>query len=150
MKKYRVTLSKDEREYLVNLTSNGLLRAREMIRAMILLRADENQDGGAWTDDAISKALRVHSMTVTGLRKRYVERGMVGTLERAPTGHNPAKLDGTGEAHLIALTCSEPPAGHEHWTLQLLANQMVKLKYVDAISSETVRQVLKKTNSSHG
>lgn len=150
MKKYQVKLTEDEREYLDNLTSAGAVRAREMKRAMILLKADENQDGGAWTDEAISEAVDVHVMTVVDLRKRFVERGMAGVLKRAPAGHRPAKLDGTGEAHLIALTCSEPPAGHDHWTLQLLANRMVKLAYVDAISYETVRQVLKKTNSSLG
>ena len=150
MKKYRVKLNKDEREYLVSLTSAGALRAREMKRAMILLKADENQSDGAWTDEAISEAVDVHFMTVVGVRKRYVERGMAGVLKRAPAGHRPSALDGTGEAHLIALTCSEPPTGHDHWTLRLLAGQMVKLEYVDAISPETVRQVLKKTTSSLG
>ena len=150
MKKYQVKLTEDEREYLDNLTSAGAVRAREMKRAMILLKADENQEGGAWTDEAISEAVDVHVMTVFGLRKRFVERGVTGVVKRVSAGHRPAKLDGIGEAHLIALTCSEPPAGHDHWTLQLLANRMVKLAYVDAISYETVRQVLKKTNSSLG
>jgi transposase len=150
MKKYQVKLTEEEREHLNNLTSAGAMRAREMKRAMILLKADENQEGGAWTDEAISEAVDVHFMTVVGVRKRYVERGMDGVLKRAPAGHHPSALDGTGEAHLIALTCSEPPTGHDHWTLRLLAVQMVKLEYVNAISPETVRQVLKKTNSSLG
>ena len=150
MRKYKVELTKEERERLTVLTSSGKLMVREMKRAMILLKADESQEGRVWTDEAIAAAVDVHAMTVVNVRKRYVERGLEGALKRAPTGHRAAALDGVGEAHLIALTCSVPPSGHDHWTLQLLANEMVKLKYTEAISYETVRQVLKKTNLSLG
>lgn len=150
MKKYRVRLSPEERDRLTALTSAGTLPTREVKRAMILLKADESAGGPAWSDAAISQALDVHVMTVVGVRQRYVERGLEGALKRAPTGHRAAVLDGTGEAHLIALTCSEPPAGQTHWTLRLLAERLVELAYVDAISHETVRQVLKKTHSSRG
>ncbi len=150
MKKYKVVLTKDEREHLTALTSAGRLMVREMKRAMILLKADESQDSPAWTDEAIATAVDVHVMTVVNVRKRYVERGLEGALKRAPTGHRAAALDGAGEAHLIALTCSAPPAGHDHWTLRLLAEQMVKLEHAEAISYETVRTVLKKTNLSLG
>lgn len=150
MKKYRVMLSPEERDRLTALTSAGTLPARELKRALILLKADESAAGPAWSDVAISQALEVHVMTVGGVRQRYAARGLAGALTRAPAGHRAAVLDGAGEAHLIALTCSEPPAGQTHWTLRLLAERLVKLEYVDSISHETVRQVLKKTNSSRG
>jgi len=150
MKKYRVILSEEEREQLTSLTSTGKLKARELKRAMVLLKADESQDHRGWTDEAIAIALDVHVMTVFFIRKRYVEHGLARVLKRAPTGHRAAALDGVGEAHLIALTCSEPPTGHERWTLRLLANRMAELKYVDAISYEAVRKTLKKTNLSLG
>ena len=150
MKKYKVVLTQDEREHLMSLTTSGRLLVREMKRAMILLKADESKDGPAWNDKAIASAVDVHVMTVLGVRKRHVERGLEGALRRAPAGHRAAALDGVGEAHLIALTCSAPPAGHDHWTLRLLADQMVKLEHAEAISYETVRTVLKKTNLSLG
>jgi transposase len=150
MKKYKVVLTQDEREHLMSLTTSGRLLVREMKRAMILLKADESKDGPAWNDETIATAVDVHPMTVQGIRKRYVGRGLEGALKRAPAGHRAAALDGVGEAHLIALTCSAPPAGHDHWTLRLLADQMVKLEHAEAISYETVRTVLKKTNLSLG
>jgi len=150
MKKYIVLLNEAERTRLTALTASGILRAREMKRAMILLKADESEGGPAWSDEAIGVALDVHVMTVHDVRRRYSERGLEGALKRAPAGHRAAVLDGQSEAHLIALVCSEPPAGHEHWTLRLLADRMVKLEHVSTISHETVRQALKKTNLSPG
>src|SRR5512133_512245 len=150
MKRYRVMLSPEERDRLTALTRAGSSPAREVKRAMILLKADESAGSPAWSDAAISRALDVHVMTVVGVRQRYAERGLEGALKRAPTGHRAAVLDGAGEAHLIALTCSEPPAGQTHWTLRLLAERLVELAYVETISHETVRQVLKKTRSSRG
>lgn len=150
MKKYKVALTPEERERLSGLTTSGRLMVRELKRAMILLKADENQASSAWADEAIAEAVDVHVMTVVNVRKRYVERGLDGALQRAPTGHRAAALDGVGEAHLIALACSAPPSGHDHWTLHLLADEMVRLAYTEAISHETVRQVLKKTNLSLG
>ena len=143
-------LSPEERDRLTGLTSAGTLPARELKRAMILLKADESAAGPAWSDAAISQALDVHVMTVVGVRRRYTQRGLAGALTRAPTGHRAAVLDGAGEAHLIALTCSAPPAGQARWTLRLLAERMVELEYVPALSHETVRQALKKTNLSRG
>lgn len=150
MRKYRVLLNEAERTRLTVMTTSGSSNVREMKRAMVLLKADEGEGGPAWSDEAIGAALDVHVMTVFGIRKRYSERGVGGALKRAPAGHRAAVLDGRGEAHLIALVCSEPPEGREHWTLRLLADRMVKLEYVDTISHETVRQVLKKTNLSLG
>jgi hypothetical protein len=94
--------------------------------------------------------LGVRAMTVHNVRKQYVEEGVERTLQRRPGYHPRAVLDGVAEAHLIALSCSEPPEGQDRWTLRLLAGKMVELGYVSAVSHETIRQVLKKTNSSRG
>ena len=121
-----------------------------MKRAQILLKADGSPDGPGWSDEAIAQALDVHPMTVWGVRKRYGERGLESVLQGRYTGHNPAIVTGDVEAHLIAVACSEPPDGRESWTMQLLADKLVSLEIVDRISDETVRQVLKKMNSSPG
>jgi hypothetical protein len=117
-------------------------------RAHILLKAD-----AGWTDDAIGEALEVSRQTVHDVRKQCVQEGVSKTIQRTSgrtTGSVAKALDGVAEAHLVALTCSEPPAGHSRWTLRLLARRMVTLEYAEAVSHETVRNVLKKTNSSLG
>ncbi len=145
MTKYEVKLSSTERDELRRMVSRGRGTARAIRRAQILLKADEG-----WSDPRIAEAYGVVTGTVHDVRRQYVEAGVAQTLARRP-GYRPMRvLDGTGEAHLIALTCSEPPAGRERWTLRLLAGRMVELGYVDQLSHETVRQTLKKTNSSHG
>jgi transposase len=145
MKKYEVKLSSQEREELRRMVKSGRGTARGIRRAQILLKADEG-----WTDERIAEAYEVRTGTVHDVRRQCVEEGVAQTLARKP-GYKPARvLDGKGEAHLIALTCSEPPAGREHWTLRLLAGRMVELGYVEQLSHETVRQTLKKTNSSRG
>lgn len=149
-KKYRVTLSSDERTQLHRLLTSGRLAVRTMKRAQILLKADESADGPAWNDATIGHALDVHPMTVVGVRQRYVEYGVDAVLHGRYTGHNPPIVTGEVEAHLIALTCSEPPPGREHWTMQLLADKLVELSVVDHISDETVRQTLKKMSSNPG
>jgi transposase len=149
-KKYRVTLSVDERACLHTLLARGQQHVRVVKRAQILLKADERAAGAGWSDDAISRALDVHPMTVVGVRRRYVEHGLDAVLDGRYTGHNPAIVTGEVEAHLIALTCSTPPHGREAWTMQLLADKLVELSVVNHISDETVRQTLKKTRSSRG
>ena len=149
-KRHRVKLSAAERRQLKSVTSTGSLSARAMKRAQILLKADEGREGPGWSDEAISQALDVHPMTALGVRTRYVERGLESVLRGRYTGHNPAIVTGEGEAHLVALACKEPPAGREHWTMQLLADKLVELQVVERISDETVRQALKKTNLSRG
>jgi len=119
-----------------------------LTRARILLKAD-----AGWIDQEIVKALDVSPPTVGRIRKQYVTEGLDGTLNRkAPRRHYERKLDGADEAHLIALTCSEPPAGYARWSLRLLSERWVTLEQVkvESVSHETVRQVLKKTNSSPG
>jgi transposase len=149
-KKHCVKLSVEERSQLKSITKAGAGSVRALKRAQILLKADESPAGRGWSDEAIAQAVEVHPMTVWGIRKRYVERGLESVLLGRYTGHNPALVTGEVEAHLIALTCSEPPEGRESWTLQLLADKLVALDVVAQISDETVRQALKKTNLSLG
>lgn len=147
-KVYEVKLSEPERNHLINLVSTGTEKARKLTRARILLKANE-----AWTDEAISQALDVGIATVGRVRQRYVEAGLEGVLNRKPSRRQyERKIDGNSEAHLIALSCSEPPAGYARWSLRLLARELVKLEQVEveAVSHETVRQVLKKTTLSRG
>lgn len=147
-KKYIVNVSEEEREYLDNIISSGQERARKLTRARILLKADEG-----WTDKAISQALDVGRATVERTRRRCVEEGLEASLNRRkPRRDYERKLDGRAEAHLIALACSDCPPGHKRWTLQLLADELVKLEQIefDSISYEAVRLVLKKMNLSLG
>jgi transposase len=144
-KKYRVCLSDEERDRLRSLVGKGTGSAYRIKHANILLLADE--DSG-WSDERIAKAISVHSNTVGNVRKRLVEQGLDAALERK-IQENPSrerKLDGRGEAFLIAEACSSAPRGRKRWTLRLLASRLVELEVVDKISHEAVRQVLKKAN----
>ncbi len=150
-KTWRVTLTDAERTGLHELIAAGKAPARKLTHARILLKADESSGGPGWSDRAIAEALEVSLPTVGRGRKRYVTEGLDAALNhRPPKAHRPHKLDGHQEAHLIALACSEPPAGRARWTLRLLADKMVELEYVDSVSHVTVWQTLKKTNSSLG
>jgi transposase len=139
MKKYHVRLSKAERRELQRMVSSGSGAARAIRRAQILLKSEEG-----WTERAIAQAFGVSRQTVHGVRKSCVIRGVQPSLSRKPGRKAEKVLDGVAEAHLIALTCSEPPAGQERWTLRLLAKRLVSLGHVSPISHETVRQALKK------
>lgn len=146
-KKYRVRLSEEERNELEGLVKKGKEAACKRMHAQILLKADEGELGPCWKDEEIVKALDVSVSTVERLRERLVTQGLASALNRAPVDRSARrKLDGEQEAHLIALACSEPPEGRARWTLELLANRMVELKYVESLSDESVRRVLKKTN----
>ena len=148
MEKTTLHLSKVERHELEQIVSSGHSSARKIRRAQIMLRL---ADG--WTIAGIAAALGVSRQTVHIVRKEALEegiRGVLGHRSGRQVGQVPKTLDGVAEAHLIALTCSEPPSGRERWTLRLLAGRMVELGYVPAVSHETVRQVLKKTNLSRG
>jgi len=109
------------------------------------LKADTK--GAGWTDKQIAEAFSCHHKTVYNVRRRFVETGLSGALDRSKREHppTPRKLDGEGEARLIAQSCSEPPEGFERWSLRLLASELVRLEIVESISPETVRQTLKKT-----
>ncbi len=150
-KKYRVTLTEDERTRLTTMITSGLAPARTLTHARILLKADQAEGGPAWTDEAIRDALDVGLSTIARVRERFVEQSIDDALHRRSTPRPRQRLlDGTEEAHLLALTCSAVPEGNERWTLRLLADKMVELEYVDRVSHETIRQVLKKMNSSRG
>ena len=151
MKKYIVKLTQEERADLQKLIGQGEAPARKLAHARILLKADSGEAGPGWSDQAIREALEVGTATVERVRERFVEEG----LEAALTRHRACrprlrKLDGEQEARLVALVCSPPEEGLECWTLQLLANKLVELHIVESIARETIRQVLKKTNSSPG
>lgn len=151
--KYIVTLSAHERTELSKLVHTGTAPGRARTHAQILLKADcgPHGQGPAWTDEAIQAALDVSSQTIHRVRERFVEEGLDAALHRRrPTGWRARKLDGETEAHLLALACSAPPTGRDRWSLRLLADKLVVLGYVDEVSHETVRSVLKKTRSSPG
>ena len=152
MKRFKVTLTADERRALHDLIAKGKAAARKLIHARILLKADASDDGLHWPDRRIADALEVHVSMVERVRQRFVELGFEAALERKKreTPPRPAKLDGRAEAHLIALACSKPPEDRATWTMQLLADKLVELEVVESISDETVRRALKKTRSSPG
>jgi hypothetical protein len=150
-KKYRVTLDSDERRQLQERIAAGRAAARSLMHARVLLKADEGPGGPAWTDRQITAALDVADTTIEQIRRRFVEDGLEAALGRRPTTrvyHH--RLDGQQEAQLVALACSPPPLGRRQWSLRLLADKMVELRFIDGLSYETVRQALKKTSSSPG
>jgi transposase len=150
MKKYKVTLTAEERQQLAELIASGKAAAQKLTHARILLKADAAPGGPARTDDRIAEALDVSVATVERVRQRFVEQGLEAALVRKKQDR-PSRtpcLDGAAEARLIALACSAPPQGRTAWTLRLLADRLIELEVVQFISYETVRQVLKKTNSS--
>jgi hypothetical protein len=149
--RYTVTLTKDERETLEGLLAKGKAAARKLTRARVLLKVDTGEYGPGWSDDEVVNALDTSASTILRLRRRFVEDGFASALEDKPSDRIYAhRLDGTAEAHLVALACSRPPEGRATWTLQLLADRLVELDIVEAVSSETVRRTLKKTSSSRG
>ncbi len=150
-KRYVVTLADEERRSLRGLISSGKASARKLARARILLKADSGAGQPGWDDATISQGLEVGRATVERVRQQFVEEGLKEALERRkPQQQHRRKIDGDGEAHLIALACSEPPEGRIRWTLRRFAGRMVALEDVDELSYETVRRTLKKTSSSLG
>lgn len=147
MKKYKITLTKEEAGELKEITQKGKKSVRVIKNALILLNADEGEYGKAKKDEEIADFLDVTVRTIENVRKRFIEDGFEIALSGKPKEREyKHKVDGDAEAHLIALSCSEPPKGFARWSLRLLADKMVELKYINEISHETVRRVLKKTN----
>ena len=144
-KLYRVSLTQEEREHLLGITRRGKSSGRKVKRSLILCKADEGL-----TDQQVAKALMVGPATVGRVRQRFVDGGLKRAPDDLPRPGQRRKLDGRQEAHLVAVACSAPPEGHARWTLALLADETVKLELTGSSSRETVRQVLKKTNSSRG
>lgn len=150
MKKYVVRLDEAERTFLTDLVSTGTAAARTLTHARLLLKADVGPDGPGWTDAQIAAALDVGVRTIERVRETLVTEGLDAALRRRRPPARPRKLDGAGEAHLVALACSEPPEGRARWTLHLLAARLVEVEVVDHIAPETVRTTLKTTSSSRG
>lgn len=149
--KYVVKLTESERLQLKELISSGEASARQIRRAYIVLKSDSSPGGPSWKYKDICDAYEVSSLTVYNVRKNYVEDGLKrAMLRKKPERVYERRLDGEGEAHLIALACSEPPDGYERWSLRLLQDRLVRLEIVENISHETIRQTLKKTSSSLG
>ena len=150
-KKYRIRLTTDEQKELKALVSRGRTAAYKQTHARILLMSDESRPDGGLTDADITSALGVGQSMVERIRKRCVEEGIGPALNRKKQLRRRQKiLDGEGEARLIAMACGEPPDGRASWTLKLLADQLVECEIVETISTETVRRVFEKTNSSRG
>jgi transposase len=150
VKKYVVRLSAEERDRLEGLIRKGQNAAGRLAKARILLKADVSDGGEGWSDSRIMAALDVSASMVYRVRKQLVEDGFDGVLNRKKRATPPVarRFDGEQEARLIALACSEPPAGHARWSLRLLEEKVVELKIVDRASDSTIGRVLKKTFSS--
>ncbi len=147
MIRYKVTLQAEERQQLEKLVSTGKGAARKLTHARVLLLADEGEYGPGRTNAAIVSALGVSERTVERVRKRFVTESVEAALQPRPQPPRPdkVKIQGPVEKQLINLACSDPPPGRSRWTLQLLADQLVVLNCVPSVSTETVRQALKKT-----
>jgi hypothetical protein len=147
-KKYVLKLTADERVDLERLVRRGRVAGWKVQRAQALLHCDQGPDGPAWTDERVSEAYGVTTRSLESWRKRAVEAGPMALLERKarPTPASALKLDGEKQARLTALACSQPPDGLARWSLRLLAERLVELEVVEAISHETVRRSLKKAN----
>ncbi len=149
--KYAVRLSEAERARLRTLVGCGMAPARQLAHARILLKADQGDGGPGWNDAAVAGALEVCTRTVARVRQQYVTEGLEAALNRRmPAREYTRALDGAAEARLIAVACGTPPAGRQEWSLRLLADELVRLEVVEAVSHETVRRTLRQTNSSRG
>jgi transposase len=148
---YTIKLTKTEVEELLSIINKGFHTSQTFRVAYILLNCDEGRFSNKVTNEQISKVLKVGMRTIDRVKKRFVEEGFEAVLERRPTNRvYEKKMHGDVEAKLITLCCSEPPKGYAKWSLRLLADKMVELKYVESISHVTVRSVLKKTNLNLG
>ena len=148
MKKHIVRLTSEERQRLLALVKRGKGNPSHLRHAHILLSADV--DGPCWTDGQIAEAYHCHERTAENVRRRCVLEGLDAALVRRAQERpsRERKLDGKGEARLISLACGRPPRGRLRWTLDLLADELVRLRVVDSICGQTVRRTLKKTSSS--
>jgi len=146
MIKYRVTLTEEERKELEAISNKGSHKSQKVLNALILLNVDENQPKGSRnTNESISKVLQISMKKIDRVKKRFIEDGFeIALLGHPKEREYERKVDGDLEAKLVALSCSEAPTGYARWSLRMLADQAVELEFVDAISHETVRRVLKK------
>jgi hypothetical protein len=150
-KRFVVELTDADRGRLVAVIAAGTAPARKVVHARILLKADGAPGGPGWVDERVAEAVESSQPTVSRVRKQYAEHGLEAALNRRPPVREyRRKLDGAQEARLVALSCSQPPLGQARWSLRLLADQLVELEVVEAVSYQTVRRVLEKTTSSPG
>jgi hypothetical protein len=152
MKKYIVTLAKEEREALDALTSKGKHQSQKILNALVLLGCDEGEyQMKRLTNEVMASALNISMRKIDRVKKRFVEEGIEIALNGRKGSRTYAKkADGDFEAHLVALSCGAPPEGFARWSLRLLADKVVELDYIDSVSHETIRGILKKTKSSLG
>lgn len=151
MIRYTIKLTKPELDELMRIINKGIHTSQTFRTAYILLNCDEGEYSQKVTNEQISKVLKVGMRTIDRVKKRFIEQGLEACLERKPTTRiYENKVDGDVESKLIALCCGEPPEGRSKWSLRLLADKLVELKYVNYISHVTVGEVLKKTNLSPG
>ena len=143
--KYKIDLNEDERNYLTKLSRGGETSARKVKLALVLLRAEQGL-----SDREIAEGLMIGDSTSWRVRTRFVTEGLESSLSERPRPGQKRKLSGAQEAHLVAIACSDPPPGHTYWKPRLLAAKAVGLGYAESISSETVRQMLKRTTSGRG
>lgn len=146
---YKVTLTQEERTELEEIITRGNHNSQKVLNALILLGVDEGEFNKEKKKTAarLAEELPVSTRKVERVKKRFVESGLDAALNKRKADRQRfRKIDGDVEAHLVALSCSEPPEGHVRWTLRLLADKLVELEYVESISYETVRRTLKKTN----
>jgi transposase len=151
MIRYTIKLTKSEVEELRGIINKGSHTSQTFRTAYVLLNCDEGKYSEKVTNEQLAKVLKIGMRTIDRIKKKFVEEGLEATLERRPTTRiYERKVDGEVEAKLVTLCCSDPPKGYAKWSLRLLADRMVELKYVESISYVTVREVLKKTNLSLG
>jgi transposase len=151
MIRYTIKLTKSEVEELYSIINKGSHTSLTYRTAYILLNCDEGEHSDKVTNEQISKVLKIGMRTIDRVKKKFIEEGFESVLERRPSSRvYETKTDGDVEAKLVTLCCSEPPKGFAKWSLRLLADKMVELKYVESISHVTVRSVLKKTNLNPG
>ena len=144
-KKYRVKLSKEQRNELRTLTRQGTIKVRRYKRAQVLLLADEGHPKGGKSDEQIANQVELSTATVQRLRQQFVQEGLQAVLNEKARPGAPPKLTGQAKAQITALACTEPPEGYARWSLRLLVDKLVELELVEPISYKTVGEVLKKT-----
>jgi transposase len=146
LKKYRIKLTKEQRQLLQDLTNRGTIKVRVYKRARVVLLADEAHPDGRKTDEQIAAMVDTSLPTIERLRRQFVQEGLEASLTEKARPGAPKKFTGQNKAQITALACCEPPEGYAKWSLRLLANKLVELELVDSISHKTVGDVLKKTS----
>lgn len=149
-KKYYVTLTSGERTELQDIVKTGKTQGYRIRHAQILLKLDEIPENNEWTIAKIGQAYGANPSTITGIAKRFVEEGLQAALGRKEQANRCRKVDGTVEAHMVAIACSEAPEGRTRWTMKMIASELIRLEIVEYISDTTVHNTLKKTKSSLG